>query len=755
MKNLLFGFVMLVAGTVPAVTLVEEGRAVAEIVIPEKANAVEKEAAHELQMLVEKASGAKLRVVTSAGTGPRVLMGRAAGLGEQKPFAGRVVAEGDVLKIAGGDCDRPLARGHGSNENPCGTLYAVYEFADRELQARFLWPDERYGIVTAKKPTIRVTDSYGYAPPFENVRIRKYDSRFARRAARIATTPVNYPDGGRGGHAFVNWWKEFAETHPDFFEEANGKRNPRMGASMCVANPAFHAEIVRRWKEARAKDPGTVFSINACENDTPGRCTCPMCTAWNDPEADANDASERYAHFYKALYELAAKEDPSVRVYGYAYSNYVNPPRLLKLPENVCIGFVPSPLFPYDAESREKVLGKIHGWQKAGCTLNYRPNVLDGYAMPEDISTDFYTEFQEMLKAHMKAIDIDGPNLSFATQGPWLYCLGRLMVHPDWPLERLKDEYYSSFGPAKDAVAAYWEYWNRYALDNAALFHEIPKKYNPLRHSIFFGFHYAFYAHRLFPPAVLEKGGDLLDRALAAAKDSPDDLKRVEFLKAGLEHAKLCAAACAVFAEKKSSNAERQAALDRVKAFRETSLPRHAADVKRFSTIAGQNEQAAWTFIDFPPEMTLELPLKWRLKLDPEDKGASLGYGTYGFDDSAWGFIDTDRHLEKQGVPFGYKNAWFRTKVEIPEKFRGLRTVAYFRGIDEGCVLYVNGEVAGTLRFDPGNDPDTWKKPMSFDITRFVPADGRIVISMKVINDVNKGGLWQPSELRFMKSNSK
>ena len=157
------------------------------------------------------------------------------------------------------------------------------------------------------------------------------------------------------------------------------------------------------------------------------------------------------------------------------------------------------------------------------------------------------------------------------------------------------------------------------------------------------------------------------------------------------------------------------------------------------------------------PESPYVLSLNgdWKISWCGDPAQRPLDFWKTDFDDSTWGFIDTDRHLEKQGVPFGYKNAWFRTKVEIPEKFRGLRTIAYFRGIDEGCVLYVNGQVAGTLKFDPGNDPDTWKKPMSFDITRFVPADGRIVISMKVINDVNKGGLWQPSELRFMEQESK
>ena len=754
-KMLMTAAAALVACPLSAVVLVEDGKARAEIVLPEKAWPAEKLAAEELRFLLKKASGADLAVVEKGKARPgfaQVLVGRAAGLEGLAPFAGKVAAEGDALRIAGGDGPGEIKK----TNTPCGTLYAVYEFADRELGARFLWPDNKLGVVVEKKPTVSVSAgvSYAYEPPFENVRIRHFPIAWGRRAARICEKKVNYPDGRSGGHAFVNWWKTYAETHPDFFEMVKGKRNAKPGASMCVANPAFHAEIVRLWKEARAKAPGKVFAINACENDTKGRCQCPLCTAWNDPEADPKDASERYAHFYKALYELAAQEDPSVRVYGYAYSNYVNPPRLLTLPENVFISYVPSPLLPYDAASREKVIGNIHKWQKVGCTLNYRPNLLDGYAMPEDISTDYYAEFQEMLKAHMKAIDIDGPNKSFATQGPFLYILGRMMVHPDWTLERLKDEYYSAFGPAKDAVRDYWEYWNRYALDNADMFHEIPKKHNPLRHGIFFGFHYAFYAHMLFPPDVMSRGSALLDRALAAAQKSPDDLSRVQFLKAGLDHATLCARACAVFRDKKTTTEQRAKALGEVKEFREKRLPEWAADVFRFCKIAGHNEQVAWTFNSFDPEMLIELPLKWRLKLDPEDKGASLGYGEYGFDDSSWQWIDTDRHLEKQGIEFGYKNAWYRTKVDVPAKFKGARCVAHFGGIDEGCVLYINGKKAGEFKFDPANDPDTWRRPMEFDITAFMPADGKLSIALKVVNDINRGGLWQPSELRFFKKES-
>lgn len=606
MTRLIFVLAFAAALSTEAATIVEDGVARAKVVVPDDALPAERIAASELCLFVKRASGATLKIVPESHAfekGGRVLIGRAAKLDGLVRGEGKVVVEGEVVKMAGGDDPGDPVKKLGV---AVGTMNAVYEFLDRELDVRFLWPDSATGISCRKTRTISVSNSYEWRPPFESVRIRKFSGMWARRAARAFTTPVDYPGGGSGGHAFVHWREKYASTHPDFFAmDAKGERQLYSGP-MCVANPALHEEIVRLWREARAAEPGRAFSINACENDTKGTCACPLCRAWDDPQAAQGDASERYAHFYKALYELAAKDDPSVRVYGYAYSNYRNPPRLFALPENVVVSFVPSPKLPYDAQSRANIIGLIDGWRKSGCTLNYRPNLLDGYAMPEDMSSDYYDEFQAMRSARMKCIDVDGPNMSFATQGPYLYILARMMVHPDWPLEKLKDEYYGAFGPAKDAVKAYWEFWNRYALDNATMFHEVPKKHNPIRHGMFFGFHYAFYAHHLFPRAKLEEAIPLL-RAAAAAAGSGEALERVRFLAAGLRHAILCSDCCAAFADKAATKERKLAALRAVREFRAGKLPAFASDVKMF-TAPGFCEMLAWPCAKYDTDDVDELP---------------------------------------------------------------------------------------------------------------------------------------------------
>ena len=730
--------------------LVENAAARAEVVVPRDAWDVESYAAEEFVHFLKKSTGAELPIVRSGeGTQGRakVLIGRAAALDPLPAWNGRIVAKGDALRIAGGD-DKAFSRK--ANGRACGTLYAVYEFFDRELKLRFLWPDdEGGGTAIDKRNTVRVKDcDYVYRPAFESVNIRHLPVEYVRRAARAVASPVHYPEGV-SGHAFVGWWKKYGETHPDFFEMLNGKRNVQSGTSMCVANPAFHEEIVRLWRAAKEKRPKVKYDINACENDTSGRCACPMCRAWDDPEADpAEDVSARYARYYKALYELAAKTDPSVRVFGYAYANYKKAPRGVTLPENVNISYVPDSDHPFDAVTRDRVLGGIRGWQKTGCTLNYRPNLLDGYAMPHEISADYYTEFQEMRKARMKRIDVDGPNPSFGTQGPFLYMLCRMMVRPDMTFDALMEEYCSAFGPAREAVRDYWRFWGRYVIEHAKEFHEVPVEHNKLFHCVHYGFQYAFYAHILFPERLLKESARHLERAKALAKDSPVHLKRVEFLAAGLKHAILCSRTCAICADEATRNPERKAAIDAVHEFRKTA-PAWSYNPKGYAFRPWFNEPAAWTLHEVDPERVVKIPVKWRVKTDPEDNGLSFGYDRADFDDTAWEWGLTDRYLEMQSFGSGYVHAWYRTAIDVPAKFSGCKTTIRFGRVDESCRVFINGREAASFTWNPRKDHNTMNYPMSFDVTGFVKAGERNVISVKLTNQSGSGGLWQPVEFWF------
>ncbi len=739
-----------------AATLARDGAPAAVIVIPKNPRPVEKYAAEELARFVKRASGAELKIGNAPVEGfDTVFIGRAVkirkwgGINRYEPNGGFIEIREHEIDFVGGDSDDPID----SEKLNAGSLFAVYEFLERELKVRWLWPDEEIGIVVPPRPTIEVAPAkYGFRCTFpECSLLRAFPRRWALRSVRAHNRNRSFPDAVTGGHVYGRWWKTYGETHPDFFEmNKNGERVIGGSSSMCVSNPAFEQELYRLWKEEKDQNPAYRLDMNLCENDTDGRCQCPSCKAWDDPAAPEGNVSERYARHYLNMYNLMAKDDPDVVCKVNAYKNYNLAPKGFKLPRNIHVNFVPKCHVPYTAEWRAFIHECAKGWRESGCTFNYRPNILDGYAMPFDVSDDIFDEFHQVFDGgSMISYLVDGPNVSFATQGPFLYMLARLAVHPDQPLEEIRAEWFGGFGPAAKAIQGYFDYWRQYILDNADLFCRIPCEKDPISHAMIFGWHFAYYAHILYPPEAFAKAEPFLAAAREAAKDSPDDLKRVEFIAVGFEHAKLCAATCAVFADKEATADEKIAAYEKVRLFREAGMPQWAVNLKN-CTGNQRNESVAWTLPQMDPKRSVALPIDWKFHLDTEDKGEGLGWWKPDFDDSQWGTAKTDRHLERQGYTPGWLHAWFRLEFTVPEQFRGAtKAIFHFGALDKTCRFWINGKLAGKFDFNPETHPNSWSLPMEFDITKFMPEDGKLSIAVKVTSTVGAGGIVKPCYLVF------
>ena len=753
---------LLMALGVFAFPITRDGKAEAEIVVPDSCGKNCRYAAEELQYHLFRVSGAKLSIVPESQAkgerriyvGPTEAGKRICPDFEKFPNSGWYIkTSGSALYLLGRDRGEDIRR----NETETGTLYAVYGFLEKQLGIRWLWPDPETGTFCPRNENIDSGDfdSKG-EPALENSLIWHLPMAFQRKAGRNRAANHHFPDRVRG-HAFGKYIVWYGKEHPDWFAHKEGEElKPVTGmSSMCVSNPELHKEIVRRWQMEREKYPGEKIDINVCENDTAGGCSCARCLSWDDPDFNfswmpkrGKNVGRRYAKFALEVWKLASEIDPDVKVFGYIYANYVFAPEDLQLNKNIMLSNVPpgEAMFPRIPEMVRDLKENLRKWEKTGASINYRPNILGGYAMPENYVAQFYDEFQDHLRAGMKEMNIGGPNSSFATQGPVLYVMCRLPADPEAKLEDLLDEYYSAFGPAKQEVKAYWEFWEKYMMDNVRLFYETPIKKNKIRHAPFFGYHYSFYAHVLFPPEILAKGEALLDQALKAAESDPEALKRVRFLKSGLDHAILCAEVCALFDDPEAGNQARLDAMARLNAFRKT-MPPWAADLNYF-TKNGFLEKETWIFPDFDPNSMIRLPLEWKFHADPENKGEAQGFASADLDDSTWQTVQTDRHLENQGIR-DYHYAWYRLKTGTPAKFRGKRTVLHLGAVDESCALWINGRWAGSFTYNRADNPNSWEKPLEFDITDFIPADGDIVIALKVINELGGGGLWQPSDIRF------
>lgn len=556
------------------VTLVTTGKPTAIIVLPEKPLPVETFAAEELAYHVAKASGAQLMAanepdIPAQPTG-RVYIGntqaaQAAGLDgvTLQPEVFVLRTRGSALFIVGRDSDGEAL----SPMTWAGTLFGVYELLDSVTGVRWLWPGE-LGEVIPRRATVTIPDldkqvapqlvqrqlrstlgmrtesGEGFSPQ-ALARVRADEAKFLRRHRMGKSLRMRY------GHAFTNWWARYGQEHPDWFEMIDGKRpapGPRGDMSMCVSNPSFHRQIIANWLEDRKQKPGENLTINGCENDVYGRCSCPTCLSWDveRPEKpiseryEAKCVSDRYARFWLTLQQMGAKHDPEAIVTGYAYVNYALPPLQTKLNDHICIGIVPDVFFPRTPEEHRWVRDMWDGWRTSGARIFLRPNyTLEGYCMPYIYMHQFANEFAHAARNGMIATDFDSLTAMWATQGPQDYLFARWQTRLEKPVDAIIGEYYAGFGPASKQVKAYFDYWEKFTMDSRERFAEIAKRTGGNWTN------YPKMAHETFPAEAFAEGRKLLDAARLAAAPDPVAAARVAFLEKGLTHAEKCCALAA------------------------------------------------------------------------------------------------------------------------------------------------------------------------------------------------------------------
>ena len=153
---------------------------------------------------------------------------------------------------------------------------------------------------------------------------------YNRRHRRV--TQIENPRAVIGSHVIggvYDMWAKFGQDHPEWFAmRADGERGLkpfRAGAwtPMCVSNSDLHHAIVDQ-----AWDGGDVLTLGEADAGGESMCHCPNCQAWDgaDPSVFPEDLralkytphsmGDRYARFWKSVYDLAVKRNPNVKISG-------------------------------------------------------------------------------------------------------------------------------------------------------------------------------------------------------------------------------------------------------------------------------------------------------------------------------------------------------------------------------------------------------------------------------------------------------
>ncbi len=586
------------------VILVRDGKAYAVVVTADDATATARYAAGELVGHVEKATGVRLETVTEsdapADIHTRVYIGETKTGPHHGIDPGRLPREAFILRSVGNDLFIVGKEDDGDPLDPsnpnAGTLFGVYEFLEEVLKVRWLWPGE-LGTYVPVATAVEVNAINRLHSPALNFRelvwgpvrglihggkIEEEDALLGfshdvahNYAGALSVFLRRHRMGGMDakpptGHGFSGWWQRYGREHPEWFslrrDGTRGDPDPEaVHVDICVTNEELQDFIVEQW------DGESVLRLGPV--DRPGRCTCEECRSWDGPqpetppwfakyvyEADSRASevfhgatSDRYARFWKTIQEKARERNPHVIVSGsFIYENeFPAPVTGIRLNKNIYAEFVQwqDPhlrWFPMPEEAYEWIKEQWLGWQNTGLRMGYRPNYLhDGYVMPHFETRQSGDFFKWAFEHGMEGARFDSNTGQWAVHGPRLYMHMRLISKPEIEIGEIRDEYFSAFGPAAENVEHYFNYWEDFAFDNVLNF--IDMFHNPR-----VGWRYRAYplkAHEAFPLEVIEQAEEILDRALEKALTSSkkEYAGRVEFLRIGLDHARLTINLASIF----------------------------------------------------------------------------------------------------------------------------------------------------------------------------------------------------------------
>ncbi|MBQ6914510.1 MAG: DUF4838 domain-containing protein, partial [Kiritimatiellae bacterium] len=437
----------------------------------------------------------------------------------------------------------------GEGEN--GARFAVLEYCERELGARWPWGDSIHAK-RIRRDALPV--SAGATVPA--VLIRTMRPRSKESICWHGRMRMGRHDAPKYGHAFTKYWERFGTTHPEFFAmRADGRRLPSDAApdvmdaaayrgkrgesiSMCTSCDGLVVQVVEDWKSSGAPE-----YINICENDSEGKnvCHCPECSALDPPPPACAVEwwdcwhADRYVRFAGRVLAAARRVRPDAKTCFYAYNATQEPPRRFRLADGLVMGLV-STTFEWTT-----VTNYVAGWKRMGLgEFFWRPNRHHYYECPNvpiGCEEHFFRIWKHLDAEGCIGYDYSAPK--YASRLEWFrdYVIMKGMQDPSKDFSWWEDRYMESFGAAADDVKAYFRYWreevwNKRLEPDMAL---IAKKGRYLN----FGRGIIWNLGDYFHPEDYDAAEAHLDRALARGGLAADDRSRVEELKLAHEHARL------------------------------------------------------------------------------------------------------------------------------------------------------------------------------------------------------------------------
>ena len=769
------------------------------IVLRDGATSSEKKAAEELCYHLFRATG-KIPALLSEKTvrpGKKyIFLGRcrsnlAGGLAPEKMErnSGIIAVEADAVRIAGNDG----ARLWNQENNSAGTLFAVYEFLERYLDVRWLWPGETGTFVPVKK-NVRLAAgktlvkaktksslwrnvkgvSVGWKKAENHQKFLRDQTQWLKRHRFSCDTSYQL------GHAFIRHYRLYGKSNPDFFSLLpDGTRRPNPynwsnGAphcvTMCVSNPALVQKVVSDWKNTQPRAP----RINLNENDSLGDCVCKACLASdNSPVPDAlrlkrakklfnekkrswvkelGSLSDRYCQFYLNVQKEADKIDPKHEIMGLIYANFSQvPSRRIKLNERITLRFCPPFMYPWTKEKVAEYKRIFRGWSETGAKIMFRPNFTwsGGYfpVQYQDVFYDLYT----FSAPNIVAVDMDSLTGHYAVQGLVNYVIASLNHDRESSLEKRKADFCAAFGTAAPHVREYFDYVTRVSMEPV-----LKERGSTLPEGSSLYLKFFTVADQLFTPQIMARCKKILDRAANAPGLTPMAAERVRFLQNGLKNTELTMAAQKEFRkyEKGAPVIRFVLAVQKLDAFRASIEHTNAFNMGNIRFM----EERIW-----PVRAGLELigtdavELKnWKILFDPQNVGSKGKWFLPSFDLKNAQSANTASHWNKLPIGVAWKKkhgvdflgtGWYFHHFDSPVKKGVKGAELLFQSLDGSALIYLNGKLICDHPYPYKGNRQSWREPFKVQLPPELLKKKNNFLAIRIEKHEGLAGIWRPVNL--------
>lgn len=709
-----------------SVTLVSGGEALYEIVVPPDPDPLEQQAADELDGYLAKLSG-RDALPKAAETPVTIEIGRAANnpllreraAADQSGFFIEVVD--DTVRLAGA--------------TPTATCYAVYDLLE-QLGCRWFMPGE-IGEVVPRLNQVQVqADSRVELPDFRG--------RVLQSLPRGEAMDLWALRNKLGGEVFpgAHSWNRlvppdrYFETHPEYYAEVDGERNPRQ---LCTSNPMVAAIAAQAIIEEHTANPEkTWFGIGP--NDGGGFCECEHCTAQDtgvvNPFSGEVSITDRFLRFANAVADQVHEVSPDIRFAFYAYHNYMLPPKEVLPDPSIVPAIAPIMLCRLHGMGNSICPERnfhqylITEWTKLSPEVYHRGYSynLAGPNLPLNYVSRWGYEIPYCERNGITGMRIE-TQMSWASYGPLGYVMAQLMWEAELDLDLLLDDFYDRFyGPAAKPMALYWMYMDRQRRN--APFHTG----NAVNITdIYSGDDLDYMAQRLRDATRVTKNDAPYDERVRIAT------KSWEYLDAFIRMRE--------FAE----SYEWSYALDALNEMREVGAWLMSYEPPMVHPRGGITRvERFWApEIEQGHERTTQsnrkiegLSDRWQTYMDPNDIGEELRFYSRRIDDIDWQPLRTySASWSDQGLRYYRGVMWYRQVAKILPKWGGRRVMLWFGGVDERAKVWVNDIYVGEV------ETNGWT-PVELEITHAVRFGRENLIAVKVTNEktneIGTGGITRP-----------